>query len=264
MRLKISHTTEYRYDVPVAYALQRLRLEPHETTSQKILSWGLEIEGAHEELRLIDPFGNRLRLISTTGQGHTIKIRAHGEIETKDNAGVFGRHREFVPLWLYQRETALTEIGDGIRKLAAAMTAEDDIDRFHDLMKTIASRVEYKTGATVTSTSAEAALANGAGVCQDHTHIFAATARAAGYPARYVSGYLKLDEVVDQVASHAWSEVYIPDLGWVGFDVSNGISPDERYVRLAVGRDYNDVMPVSGIRVGRANEHLDVHISVEQ
>jgi len=264
MRLKISHKTEYRYDVPVTYALQRLRLEPHDTRSQKVHSWSLEIEGAQDELHLIDPFGNRLRLISTSGEGHAITITARGEIETSDNAGVYGPHREFVPLWLYRRQTALTKIGDGIKALAASMTEKDEVERFHGLMKQIAERVEYKTGTTGTETTAEDALANGYGVCQDHTHIFAASARAAGFPARYISGYLKMDDVVDQVASHAWAEVHIPDLGWVGFDVSNGISPDERYVRLAVGRDYSDVMPVSGIRVGHANEHLDVHISVEQ
>jgi transglutaminase-like putative cysteine protease len=180
MRLKISHITEYRYDVPVAYALQRLRLEPNDSGSQKVLSWTLEIEGAQEELQLIDPFGNRLRLISTSGEGHTIKIWAQGEVETKDTAGVLGPHREFVPLWLYQRETALTEIGDGIRVLAETMKEKDDIKRFHALMKSIAERVEYKTGTTTTNTTAEAALANGSGVCQDHTHIFTATAPGSG------------------------------------------------------------------------------------
>lgn len=264
MRLKISHTTEYRYDVPVSYALQRLRLEPHDTHYQTVHSWSLEIEGAQDELHLVDPFGNRLRLISTGGEGHVISIHACGEVETRDTAGVYGPHREFVPLWLYQRQTPLTEIGDGIKALAASMKGDSEIGRFHALMKSIAERVEYRPGTTSTQTTAEDALANAAGVCQDHTHIFAATARAAGFPARYISGYLKMDDVVDQVASHAWAEVHIPDLGWVGFDVSNGISPDERYVRVAVGRDYSDVMPVSGIRVGPANEHLDVHISVEQ
>lgn len=264
MRLKISHTTEYRYDVPVSYALQRLRLEPHDTHYQTVHSWSLEIEGADDELHLIDPFGNRLRLISTSGEGHMITIRAHGEIETRNTAGIYGPHREFVPLWLYQRQTPLTGIGEGIAALAASVQGEDDIGRLHDLMKTIAEKVTYQPGTTSTETTAEDALASGSGVCQDHTHIFAAAARAAGFPARYISGYLKMDGVVEQVASHAWAEVHIADLGWVGFDVSNGISPDERYVRVAVGRDYNDVMPVSGIRVGPANEHLDVHISVEQ
>ena len=73
-----------------------------------------------------------------------------------------------------------------------------------------------------------------------------------------------MNDTIDQAASHAWAEAYVPGLGWVAFDASNGISPDERYVRMAVGRDYRDAMPVSGIRLGRAEEQLAVSITVEQ
>ena len=88
--------------------------------------------------------------------------------------------------------------------------------------------------------------------------------RSLGFPARYVSGYLRLDDTIDQVATHAWAEAHLSGLGWVGFDISNGIAPDGRYVRLATGRDYRDAMPVSGIRLGQAQERLEVHITVEQ
>ncbi len=72
-----------------------------------------------------------------------------------------------------------------------------------------------------------------------------AASRLLGFPARYISGYLMMNDAIDQAASHAWAEAYVPGLGWVAFDASNGISPDERYVRMAVGRDYRDAMPVS-------------------
>ena len=65
-----------------------------------------------------------------------------------------------------------------------------------------------------------------------------ARARALEVPARYVSGYLMMDDRVDQEATHAWAEAFVEGLGWVGFDISNGISPDPRYVRVATGRDY--------------------------
>ena len=104
----------------------------------------------------------------------------------------------------------------------------------------------------------------GSGVCQDHTHIFIAAARRLGFPARYVSGYLMLDRCAEQAASHAWAEAHVGGLGWVAFDVANGISADERYVRVATGRDYRDAMPVSGIRFGHAEERLAVQITVEQ
>jgi transglutaminase-like putative cysteine protease len=91
-----------------------------------------------------------------------------------------------------------------------------------------------------------------------------AVARYAGFPARYVSGYLKLDDRIDQDASHAWAEVHLPTLGWVGFDVSNGISPDERYARLAIGCDASDAAPVKGMRMGDGDESLIVTLQVQQ
>ena len=131
-------------------------------------------------------------------------------------------------------------------------------------MDTIETKVAYMVGATHAGTAAEEALKQGSGVCQDHAHIFVAAARMLGFPARYVSGYLMMNDTIDQAASHAWAEAYVEALGWVAFDASNGISPDERYVRMAVGRDYRDAMPVSGIRLGWAEEQLAVAITVEQ
>ena len=112
--------------------------------------------------------------------------------------------------------------------------------------------------------TAEDALAAGRGVCQDHAHVFVAAARHLGHPARYVSGYLMLDDRVEQDASHAWAEVWIEGLGWVGFDVSNGISPDERYVGVARGLDYRDAAPISGVRFGSGEEELHVSVQVQQ
>ena len=122
----------------------------------------------------------------------------------------------------------------------------------------------YATGQTYTETTAEGALAGGAGVCQDHAHIMISAARVAGMPARYVSGYLLLDDRIDQDASHAWAEVHLPTLGWVGFDVSNGISPDMRYVRIAIGRDARDAAPIQGLRMGPGDESLIVTLQVQQ
>jgi transglutaminase-like putative cysteine protease len=85
-----------------------------------------------------------------------------------------------------------------------------------------------------------------------------------GVPARYVSGYLMMDDRVAQEATHAWAEAHLPDLGWVGFDVSNAISPDARYVRVATGLDYAEAAPVNGFRYGTANEDLCVALDVRQ
>jgi transglutaminase-like putative cysteine protease len=107
------------------------------------------------------------------------------------------------------------------------------------------------------------ALARGAGVCQDHTHVFIAAARHLGFPARYVSGYLQAGAgEAPQEAQHAWAEVRIPDLGWAGFDAANGISPDPHYVRVACGLDYEYAAPVRGSRRGGGGEDLDVSVEV--
>ncbi len=265
MRLKIKHRTEYSYDVPIRYALQRLRLVPLSGPTQRVSSWALSIEGAREELRFVDHFGNDTRLLSVEGDPHAIVIEAAGEVQTIDKAGMTGPHRGFAPLWLFCQETPLTAAGEGIASLSAEIgAAGGDLDTLHRLMAAIAERVSYTPGATHSGTTAEAALGQGAGVCQDHAHIFISAARRIGLPARYVSGYLMAEGVGEQAASHAWAEAHVENLGWVAFDPANCISPDDRYVRLATGRDYRDAMPVSGILLGQAEEQLAVRITVEQ
>jgi transglutaminase-like putative cysteine protease len=265
MRLKISHRTEYSYDVPIVYALQRLRLVPLSDPTQKVLNWMLEIEGAREELRFVDHFGNDTRLLSFEGAPRRIEITASGEVDTIDRNGVVGQHRGFAPLWLFRRDTKLTEPGEGINALAAGFRdGGGDLERLHGLMAAIAEKIRYTPGASDPATTAEAALTQGAGVCQDHAHVFVAAARQLGFPARYVSGYLMMEGVAEQAASHAWAEAHVDNLGWVAFDVANCISPDERYVRLATGCDYRDAMPISGILLGQAEERLAVKIVVEQ
>jgi len=83
-------------------------------------------------------------------------------------------------------------------------------------------------------------------------------------PARYVSGYLMMNDRFEQEAGHAWVEAHVDGLGWVGFDVSNGISPDARYVRVASGRDYAEAAPVTGISFGAGEGEVSVSLAVEQ
>lgn len=264
MRLKISHRTEYRYDAPVGYGLQRFRLVPQPGRTQAIISWALTIEGAREEVRFPDQFGNDTRLVSIEGDPHIVSVEAAGLVETFDTAGVVGQHQGFAPLWLFDDQTPLTRPGPAIVAFAQQFTPGGDVGLMHSVMNELADRVVYETGSTNAGTTAEEAFVLGRGVCQDHAHIFLAVARLLGYPARYVSGYLMMDEGPEQAASHAWAEVHVGALGWVGFDVSNRISPDERYVRIANGRDFREATPVSGIRLGQAAETLAVHITVEQ
>lgn len=264
MRLKITHRTEYQYDAPVAYALQRIRLVPLTSDVQTVLSWSLAVEGAREEVRFVDHFGNDTRLLSVSGGPHAIVIEVAGEVETADRAGVSGPHRGHVPLWLFLSATPLTAAGSAVRAVIAGIGEDSELDRLHRLMDAVAEKVAYRPGATTTVTTAEEALQSGEGVCQDHAHVFIAAARAMGMPARYVSGYLMMEGEAPQAAMHAWAEAHVSQLGWVGFDAANRICPDGRYVRIASGRDYRDAMPISGIRLGQADERLAVTVMVEQ
>src|SRR5262245_47877319 len=107
MRLNITHRTELNYDQPIPYALLRLRLVPSSSATQTVRSWALTIEGARQELRFSDHFGDETRLISMEGEPHVVSIEAVGEVDTVNKAGVIGFQRGFAPLWLFLRETPL-------------------------------------------------------------------------------------------------------------------------------------------------------------
>jgi transglutaminase-like putative cysteine protease len=264
MHLKIRHITSYHYDMPVRYALQRLRLTPLTAPGQKVLNWTVRMESASRQAVFSDQYGNRTELWSTMEEPKETVITAEGEIETEDRAGVTGPHTGFSPLWLFLRETPLTAPGERIRALADELRSEADLlGRMHALMGRLHEAIAYRTGETHAQTTAEEAMANGMGVCQDHAHAFLATARLMDIPARYVSGYLFMDGVEQQTASHAWAEVHLTGLGWVGFDAANRICPDGRYVRIAHGLDYQGAAPVSGLRLGSAEEHLHVALTVQ-
>ena len=151
-----------------------------------------------------------------------------------------------------------------MRHLVRDLPQGDPLDVLHALSEVIRARITYQTGASHPDWGAEEAIAAGCGVCQDHAHVFVSCARVLGYPARYVSGYLMMDDRITQEATHAWAEAHLDGLGWVGFDVSNGISPDQRYVRVATGLDYGQAAPVIGSRLGAAGEALNVQLEVAQ
>ena len=264
MRLSVVHTTEYTYDTPIDYGLQRLRLRPPTRRGQRVINWQVSVDGAVEEVSYKDHHGNVTDLVSIVPGSQNIRIQCAGEVETEDLTGIVGTHTQYTPLWLYQRDTPLTQRSPAITRLARKADEDDQIARMHQLMDLIAAEVTYDGGATDATTTASEALAAGRGVCQDHSHIFISAARALGLPARYVSGFLMMHGQENQSASHAWAEVFINSLGWVGFDVSNRMSPDAHYVCLATGLDYRDAAPVSGIRHGLASESLAVEVIVEQ
>lgn len=266
MLLHIEHTTTYQYSAPVDYGLQQIRLTPKERAGQKVVRWDIDIEGGKKELSFSDHNANIVNLVSILPGQDRIVIRCSGEVEVMESSGVIGKHRGFMPLWAFKQESLLTQPGANVRALLDELGSDfdNDIARGHALSALIIKNMPYETGQTDADTSAEMALVAGHGVCQDHAHVFLSAMRLLGYPARYVSGYLMMNDREDQDATHAWAEAHMDGIGWVGFDVSNGYSPDERYVRVATGLDYTDASPISGMRFGNTVEKMDVQLQVQQ
>ncbi len=264
MRLTITHTTRHRFDEPVSYGLHELRLIPRSGPTQTVEWWDTRIEGGDRQVRFVDHHRNVVELVRVEPGSHETVVVAAGGIETADTAGVVGPDQGHTPRWLYLRSTALTKPGAGTRRLARSVDRDaGDLAALHALSEAIHEHVDYVPGSTRVDTPAEAVVEAGTGVCQDHAHVFVTAARLLGLPARYVSGYLFVEDGQED-ASHAWAEVAVEGLGWVGFDVANQISPDERYVRLAVGLDYREAAPISGVRRGAGGETLEVDVSVTE
>jgi transglutaminase-like putative cysteine protease len=264
MRLEIRHLTTYRYSRPVAYEIQTLRLTPRVYEGTTILAWQVRGETRRPLPAYVDGLGNVVHTHTIARLHDDAAISALGIVETRAMGGLVRDEREPLPPGYFLRPTALTAPDDRVAAFAAAVEGGgSQLDRLVQLMENVSTRVAYRRGATHTATSASEALALGAGVCQDHAHLFIAACRALGIPARYVGGYFWTGEGGDaEQASHAWAEAFVDDLGWVGFDPANATFPDERHVRVGIGLDYWSAAPIRGIRRGEADERLSVKLDI--
>jgi transglutaminase-like putative cysteine protease len=192
-----------------------------------------------------------------------IAVTVRGTVETVDLAGVMRGLRDQVPPEAYLRDTTATRLDAGLSELAlAGQAASGPLDAAHRLSAAVTAAIAYRPGATEVHTTAAEALAKGEGVCQDHAQAMIAVARANNLPARYVSGYLHAVDA-DHEAAHAWAEVYVPGLGWIGFDPANECCPDDRYIRLGSGLDAQDAAPIRGTARGPGAESLKVAVAVQ-
>ncbi|APX21652.1 MAG: transglutaminase family protein [Rhodobacteraceae bacterium] len=268
MRLSVRHTTRYRFDHPVRGVAQSLRLWPADCASQKVVSWQVRTEGALRGAEFTDGAGDRTMLATWRGPLDELTVEVSGEVETADLFGVLREHREKGPASLYLRSTKHIRPDHDLKELSVSaldgMRGASDLDRAHALAKAVNEAIEYAPGETQPHTTAAEALAGGRGVCQDHAHALIAVAHVAGIPARYVMGYLQTDgDGAPHEASHAWAELFVPNLGWVGFDAANRCCPDDRYIRLGSGYDAQDAAPIRGVVQGSTpDEHLEVEVVV--
>lgn len=264
MRLIVDHVTRYTYDVPVRGVVQSHRLTPSAFDGQTVLDWSIEVTDGIPGGVFRDGAGDRVQGWSVQGPVSEICVRVRGTVETVDLAGVLRGHREVAKPEVYMQETAPTRVDTALIELAkAAEGAANQLDAAHKLSEAVADAIAYRPGKTTAHTTAAEALALGEGVCQDHAHALIALARHIGIPARYVSGYLFADgDGTQHEAAHAWAELWMPGLGWVGFDPANRCCPDERYIRLGSGLDALNAAPIRGTARGQGQESLDVAVAV--
>lgn len=268
MQLRITHTTTYRYGAPAFHGVQELRLSPQDTKGQRVLEWNIDAPGIENAPSWNDAWGNLTYLTTQTEERTDLAITVNGMVEIKNVDGVVGELDTGARPAVYRRSTPLTQPTGELQKFAAKFSSgyRDQVALYHDLMGGIRERMRFDTAQTDAQATAGDMLKAGCGVCQDFSHVFIAVARILGQPARYVTGYMLTEgqEGITATANHAWVEADIAGLGWVGFDPTNGICPDERYVRLACGLDATYAAPIRGIRRGAGVEEMTVQVDVHE
>jgi len=262
MQLHIRHETLYQYGDAVKRSVQNLRLTPRRDPVQRALNWNIVAPGRQHEQ--IDAYGNVVHLLTLDEPHREVRIIVNGVVETDDHEGrALPNEGKLSPL-TYLAETPLTRADASMHAFVADHLPRSGERRaaLMRLAESISDTIKYEQGATDVRESASIAFARGKGVCQDHAHIFIACCRAAGIPARYVSGYVYTG-VEGHVASHAWVDAWLgAESGWMPIDITHRSLVGGRHCRLAVGRDYLDACPVRGVRRGGGPEEMRVAVIV--
>ncbi len=277
MKLSVVHRTAFHYAGPVTQSVNTLHLEPRTFPYQKTISALIRVIPATRVRRFTDLFQNITHHFELQGPHARLeiesRIKVHNlplDISAKSREATLAALddpsiRELT--WQYLQESRWVSSHPEVWRQAVDVSSPhlSIYDRATALMGWIHQEFRYQPGATNVNTHLEDAFALRCGVCQDFTHVMLGLCRAVGIPARYASGYLyngPRDSLVGAQASHAWSEVYLPEAGWIGFDPTNNTLADERYVKVAVGRDYEDVAPVRGNYNGTCHCRMEVHVEV--
>lgn len=267
MRIRIRHRTTYVFEAPMRWITQSHRLTPSVCAGQRVVDWSVTAEGATFGASFIDGGGDEIRTMTIAGPVERVAVLVEGTVDTTDTAGMLRDHREIIAPVVYLVTTPAIRPSPALAELKEAALAghdlSDTLGAAHRLSAAVADAIAYAPGTTHAHTTAAEALEQGEGVCQDHAHALIALAHLADLPARYVVGYLLSgDDGAPEEASHAWTEIHLPGLGWVGFDPANRCCPDDRYVRLGSGRDARDAAPIRGVSRGGAGEAIEVAVEV--
>jgi transglutaminase-like putative cysteine protease len=285
MFLEVRHVTQYHYAAPVRESVMELWMQPQKSVTQRLVSFELELDPLAQVHSYADSFGNAVYHFDVPQPHERLEIIARSAVETVApealpealDRGEWDRLRsDFVrgECFDFLRPHGYACRTEALDAFVAARSL-DDLRRLDPLTaarrlnRAVYEAFDYEPGVTEADSPIDLALEQGRGVCQDFAHIMIAICRDWGLPARYVSGYLFTDRGHDQDrsdpdATHAWVEVFLPSLRWVGLDPTNDITAGERHVAVAIGRDYADVPPSRGVFKGEAESELAVGVSVRR
>ncbi|RYG31217.1 transglutaminase family protein [bacterium] len=279
MLLRVRHRTEYRYAGNVLESHNELRLEPQSDDRQKLLDFKVTVEPDARVWSHTRAGGNVHHF--TLREPHDrMAVTAESLVRTSLVNPYEGLNL-LVPDWdVYLGDAMRWEQAEFLsasrfidpvpaRELAeAAKEGQATVGTFlGELNQRIHSWLSYDPDATHVHSTVSEVLQGRAGVCQDFAHVAIACCRAVGVPARYVSGYLYTGDdgsMRGEAATHAWAEALLPDGRWIGFDPTNNLFANDRYVRTHIGRDYDDCAPTRGVFLGPKTQALRVSVSVHQ
>lgn len=284
MLLSVRHSTRYQYDAPVRESVMELWMQPQKRANQRLVSFELEIDPAAQLFSYADTFGNAVYHFGIPQPHDRLSIVARSAVETQAPAPLpdqldrgewdrlksdflRGEHFDFLHPHGFTGPTPALRAFAAERDLDA-LRARDPLSALLDLNRTIYEAFAYEAGVTRADSPIDHVLEARKGVCQDFAHVMIAICREWGVQARYVSGYLFTDRKAgdrsDPDATHAWVEVFLPSLRWIGLDPTNNIVAGERHIGCAVGRDYSDAPPSRGLYKGEAESELAVGVTVRK
>jgi transglutaminase-like putative cysteine protease len=265
VRLRITHTTTFRYDEPVSEAYMEMRLRPLDAGGQRCESFRLTTDPPGEVRSYVDRFGNGIRHFDTLNPHDRLVVSARSDVSTPESFVAPERELSLLDAFDYLQPTPYAPDSEAVRTFAQGHAVRDDpMATAQTMLQATHEALAYTPGSTTVKTTADEALAARRGVCQDFAHLMIAACRVLGLPARYVSGYVFAPRRGTAAASHAWTDVFVGGHGWMSLDPTHGSAQTDHYVRIATGRDYADVPPTRGVYKGAGKEEMAVDVAVER
>ena len=282
--LTLSHLTTYTYRQPVSFGEHRIMVRPRESYDQHLIEARLEIDPKPLELRwLQDVFGNSVAIATFDRRSKSLvidsKLRVQHspaelqEFHIEDYARLypFTYSSEEMPDLLRSIERQhldpLREIDTWARRFVNPLGQTDTLAMLSEMTATIRREFTYVPRAEKGTQTPIETLTRRKGTCRDYAMLMIEAARALGFAARFVSGYVysptERDDHVGGGNTHAWVRVYLPGSGWVEFDPTNGIVGNRGLIRVAVARDIYQAVPISGTWSGFPGSFIDMDVQVD-